>query len=66
MLDIRTLLLSCWHGSQTPYAVEKFSCRIHAFCLMTNYFHLIMQVGDIPLARIMQNISLRYLVCKEG
>ena len=42
------------------YAVEKLGCRIHGFCLMTNHIHLVMQVGDIPLSRIMQNISLRY------
>ncbi len=42
------------------YAVEKFGCRIHGFCLMTNHIHLIMQVGDLPLSRIMQNVSLRY------
>lgn len=42
------------------YAVEKFGCRIHGFCLMTNHLHLVLQVGDIPLSRIMQNISLRY------
>jgi REP element-mobilizing transposase RayT len=23
------------------YAVEKFGCRIHNFCLMTNHIHLI-------------------------
>ncbi|MBI1921343.1 MAG: transposase [Geobacter sp.] len=42
------------------HAVEKFGCRIHAFCLMTNHIHLVMQTGEMPLARIMQNISLRY------
>jgi REP element-mobilizing transposase RayT len=42
------------------HAVEKFGCRIHAFCFMTNHLHLVMQAGDIPLSRIMQNISLRY------
>ena len=41
-------------------AVEKFACRIHGFCLMTNHIHLIIQVGDVPLSRIMQNVSLRY------
>lgn len=41
-------------------AVEKFGCRIHGFCLMTNHIHLVMQPGDMPLSRIMQNISLRY------
>jgi putative transposase len=42
------------------YAVEKFRCRIHAFCLMRNHLHLIVQVGDVPLSRIMQNLSQRY------
>ena len=42
------------------YAVDKFGCRIHGFCLMTNHIHLVMQVGDVSLSRIMQNISLRY------
>jgi REP element-mobilizing transposase RayT len=42
------------------YAVEKFDCRIHAFCLMTNHIHLVVQTGAIPLSRVMQNISQRY------
>jgi putative transposase len=42
------------------YAVEMFDCRIHGFCLMTNHIHLVIQPGDIPLSRIMQNVSLRY------
>jgi putative transposase len=39
---------------------ERFLHRIHAFCLMTNHVHLEIQVGEIPLSRIMQNVSLRY------
>jgi len=42
------------------YAVEKFRCRIHAYCLMRNHLHLVMEVEDVPLSRIMQNISLRF------
>lgn len=42
------------------YAVEKFGCRIHGFSLMTNHIHLVMQTAEMPLSRIMQNISLRY------
>lgn len=40
--------------------VERFGHRIHAFCLMTNHIHLAIQVGNIPLSRIMQNLSFRY------
>jgi len=42
------------------YVVEKFGCRIHCFCFMTNHIHLVIQTGDVSLSRIMQNISLRY------
>lgn len=42
------------------YAVERFGCQIHAFCLMRNHIHLIVQTTDIPLSRIMQNVSLRF------
>ncbi len=42
------------------HTVEKFGCRVHGFCLMSNHVHLIMQTGEIPLSRIMQNFSLRY------
>ena len=38
----------------------KFGCRIHAFCCMTNHIHIALQVGTIPLSRIMQNLTLRY------
>ena len=38
----------------------RFGYRIHAFCLMTNHLHLVIQVGEIPLSRAMQNLSLRY------
>jgi len=40
--------------------VERFGHRVHAFCLMDNHIHLAIQVSDIPLSRIMQNLSFRY------
>ncbi len=42
------------------YVVEKFHCRIHAFCLMRNHVHLLVQVEEVPLSRIMQNVSQRF------
>jgi len=41
-------------------ACERYLCRVHAFCLMTNHVHLELQVGEFSLSRIMQNISQRY------
>jgi len=40
--------------------VERFGYRIHAFCLMSNHIHLALQVGTVPLSRIMQNLSFRH------
>lgn len=40
--------------------VEKIGYRIHAVCLMSNHIHLAIQVEEIPLSRIMQNLSFRY------
>jgi REP element-mobilizing transposase RayT len=40
--------------------IEKYGYRVHAFCCMTNHIHMALQVGDIPLSRIMQNLALRY------
>jgi putative transposase len=40
--------------------VERFGHSIHAFCFMSNHIHLAIQVGEIPLSRIMQNLSFRY------
>jgi len=40
--------------------IEKYGHRIHAFCLMTNHVHLLIQVADVPLSKIIQNLSFRY------
>lgn len=40
--------------------IEKYKHRIHAYCLMTNHVHLAVQVGEVPLSRIIQNVSFRY------
>lgn len=40
--------------------VERYKHRIHAFCFMNNHVHLLMQVGEISLSKIMQNIAFRY------
>ena len=37
--------------------VERYGHRIHGFCLMTNHVHLAVQVGAIPLSKIIQNLS---------
>ncbi len=39
---------------------KRFRHRIHAFCLMPNHVHLVIQVDETPLSRIIQNLSQRY------
>jgi putative transposase len=40
--------------------IEHYKHRVHAFCLMTNHVHLLVQVEDVPLSKVMQNVSFRY------
>ncbi|MCF8056205.1 MAG: transposase [Desulfocapsa sp.] len=40
--------------------ISRFNYRVHAFCLMKNHVHLAIQVADIPLSKIVQNLSFRY------
>lgn len=40
--------------------LERFGHRVFAYCFMTNHLHLAIQVGQIPLSRIMQNLAFRY------
>lgn len=40
--------------------VERFRHRILGFCFMPNHLHLVIQVDQIPLSRIMQNFTFRY------
>lgn len=42
-------------------ACNIYDCKIHLFCLMTNHLHLVIEVGHIPLSKIMQNISSQYV-----
>ena len=40
--------------------VSRFGHRIHAYCWMGNHIHLALQVGTVPLSRVMQNLGFRY------
>jgi len=52
--DRSRFLFLCQEG------VERYGHRVHAFCLMDNHVHLLIQVGVIPLSKIIQNLSFRY------
>ena len=40
--------------------IEKYKYRVHAFCLMANHLHILIQIAENPLSKIIQNISFRY------
>jgi REP element-mobilizing transposase RayT len=41
-------------------ALARYGARIHAYCWMTNHLHLLVQVGNEPLSRVMQKIASGY------
>lgn len=44
----------------TAEVIDRFNARLHAYCWMTNHVHLLLQVADTPLGRIMLRIAGRY------
>lgn len=53
--DDRTLL-----NSIVSEVIARYGARLHAYCWMTNHTHLLIQVSDLPLGRIMLRIASRY------
>lgn len=41
-------------------AAATYGFNIHLYCLMTNHIHLVIEVQDVPVSRIMQSIAGRY------
>jgi REP element-mobilizing transposase RayT len=41
-------------------SLQRFDARAHAYCWMTNHIHLLVQVGDEPLSRVMHQVAFRY------
>lgn len=39
---------------------ERLGARGHAFCWMSNHLHLLVQIGERPLAKVMQRVAMRY------
>ncbi len=44
----------------TAEVIQRFTARLHAFCWMTNHVHMLIQVGETPLGRLMLRIAGRY------
>ena len=37
--------------------ITRFGSRVHAYCLMTNHVHLVVQSGTIPLGRVIHRVA---------
>ena len=40
--------------------IQRFKHKIHGYCWMPNHVHLVIQVGEQSLSKIIQNLSFRY------
>lgn len=41
-------------------AIDALDARVHAYCWMTNHIHMLVQVSDQPLGRVIHRIASRY------
>ena len=48
-----------WHELQALIAELAQACdiRLYAFCLMTNHYHLLLEVGSVSLSKFMQRVQ---------
>jgi putative transposase len=47
-------------GELVAEGVSRFGHRIHGYCWMPNHIHLAVQVGEVPLSKVMQHLAFRY------
>lgn len=43
-------------------SLSKYSCWLHAYCLMTNHVHLLIETGDIEIGKFMKYMSECYAI----
>ena len=41
-------------------SLEKYNCILHAYCLMTNHIHLLVETGDVEIGKFMKYMSECY------
>lgn len=47
-------------------ALVRYGAHLHAYCWMPNHVHLAIQVGEVPLGKLMQLVASRYARWKQG
>ena len=43
-------------------SLEKYKCILHAYCLMTNHIHLLLETGDMEIWKFMKYMSECYAI----
>ena len=41
-------------------ALEKYDCILHAYCIMTNHFHLLLGTGEVEISKFMKQLANCY------
>ena len=42
--------------------LEKYGCVLHAYCMMTNHFHMLLETSDTDVSKFMKQIANCYAV----
>lgn len=42
--------------------LEKYGCILHAYCMMTNHFHMLLETGETDVAIFMKHLASCYAV----
>ena len=43
-------------------AQEKYGCTLHAYCLMTNHFHLLIETDEVTVSKFMKQLASCYAI----
>ena len=43
-------------------AMKKNRCTVHAYCMMTNHFHLLLETDDVEISRFMKFLANGYAI----
>lgn len=43
-------------------SLQKYKCTLHAYCMMTNHFHLLLETSDIKIGKFMKFFSGSYAI----
>lgn len=40
--------------------LERYQCKVHAYCLMTNHYHLLLETSEYEVWKLMKNLAHNY------